>query len=66
METYFIDHKGEVCIRDNIIMAVWPEFEDISDWALDQLVSRLRRKLDSQEVPMKIKTNRGIGYQLVE
>lgn len=63
---YFIDHKGEICSRDNIILAVWPEFEDISDWALDQLVSRLRRKLDSQQVPMKIKTNRGVGYQLVE
>lgn len=64
--TYLVDHKGEICSRDDMITAVWPEFEDISDWALDQLVSRLRRKLENQCAPMKIKTNRGKGYQLLE
>lgn len=64
--TYLVDHKGEICPRDEMIVAVWPEFEDISDWALDQLVSRLRRKLESQGAQMKIKTNRGKGYQLLE
>lgn len=64
--TYLVDHKGEICPRDEMIGAVWPEFEDISDWALDQLVSRLRRKLEGQGAQMKIKTNRGKGYQLLE
>lgn len=64
--TYLVEHKTEICSRDDMIAAVWPEFEDISDWALDQLVSRLRRKLESQGAQMKIKTNRGKGYQLVD
>lgn len=62
---YLVEHTEEICPRDDIIAAVWPEFEDISDWALDQLVSRLRRKLQYIGT-MKIKTNRGRGYQLVE
>lgn len=64
--TYLTDHKGTVCSRDEIIIAVWPEFEDISDWALDQLVSRLRKKLAILHTRLQIKTNRGKGYQLVE
>lgn len=63
---YFVSHKGEVCSRDDLIGAVWPEFEDISDWALDQLVSRLRKKLELYALPMKVKTNRGVGYELIE
>lgn len=64
--TYLNDKKSEICTRDELIGVVWPEFEDISDWALDQLVSRLRKKLDVLDGGMHIVTNRGQGYQLVD
>lgn len=42
--------KEKVCGRDEIIDAVWPEYKvsddlAVSDWAIDKLVWRLRKKL---------------------
>lgn len=35
---------------------------DYSDWALSQIITRLRRKLLKLNIPLDIKTKRGFGY----
>lgn len=60
-------HVGEICEREQIIEAVWPEVEalGISDWAIDRLVARVRSKLRNQKSGMEIQTVRTRGYKLV-
>ncbi|HLD01300.1 MAG TPA: helix-turn-helix domain-containing protein [Patescibacteria group bacterium] len=57
----------EICERETIIEAVWPEYKDlgVSDWAIDRLVARVRVKLKQQKSLYEIKTIRTRGYRLV-
>ncbi len=59
---------GNICEREEIIQAVWPEVEEfgISDWAIDRLVARLRVKLKSQNAKFEIQTVKTRGYKMVE
>lgn len=61
-------HKDEICEREDIIQAVWPECNEIgvSDWALDRLVSRLRNKLKLQQKKYEIQTIKTRGFKLAE
>lgn len=61
-----LEHKNEVCDRDAIITAVWPEYEELggSDWAVDRLVSRVRSKLKQQGSKQEIITVRTRGYKI--
>jgi DNA-binding winged helix-turn-helix (wHTH) protein len=63
-----LDKSGEICERDTIIHAVWPESEEIgvSDWTIDRLVARLRHKLLIQKSDNKIVTVKTRGYKLVQ
>lgn len=61
-------HQGEVCAKDDLIRAVWPEdkvfFEGIRDDALAQLVRRLRQKIGEQSgTEQIIQTVPGRGYK---
>ncbi len=58
---------GEICDRDEIVEAVWPEYLEfgVSDWAIDRLVARVRTKLKQQKSKVKILTVRTRGYKLV-
>ena len=57
---------GEICERDDIVDAVWPESQEfgVSDWAIDRLVARVRVKLRAQGNPYEIQTIRTRGYKL--
>lgn len=59
---------GNVCEREEIIKAVWPEVEEfgVSDWAIDRLVARLRVKLKSQNAKFEIQTVKTRGYKMAE
>lgn len=61
-------HLNEVCEREQIIEAVWPEVEalGVSDWAIDRLVARVRNKLSKQGNKFEIQTVKTRGYKLVE
>lgn len=52
--------------REDIGKLYWPHNSDnlYSDWALDQLMSRLRRKIQQHHLPIIIRTLRGRGYVL--
>lgn len=61
-------HPGQVCEKDDLIRAVWPEdrvfLEGIRDDSLAQLVRRLRRKIEPDpENPRHIVSVIGRGYR---
>jgi hypothetical protein len=63
---YFQAHPGQVCSKDALIGAVWPEeiyVEGTRDDSLAQLVRRLRLKVEPDpSQPQRIKTVVGRGY----
>lgn len=66
---YFQAHAGEVCAKDDLIRAVWPEdqvfTEGVRDDSLAQLVRRLREKIEPEPAaPRFIQTVPGRGYRL--
>lgn len=64
---FLVENQGEVITRDEIIRAVWPEAqvaEGISDEAIDQMVFRLRKKIeDEPNSPKHITTVKGQGWR---
>jgi hypothetical protein len=69
MWAYLRAHAGQVCSKDELIQAVWPEeaqVEGLRDDSLAQLVSRLRRKVEPDPAnPARIVTVPGRGYRFV-
>lgn len=53
--------RGEEISRENMGHFVFSK-DDYSDWALDRLVSRIRRKLKNLDIQHKIKTVRKFGW----
>ena len=64
---YFQAHRGEVCAKDDLIRAVWPEdrlVDGLRDDSLAQLVRRLRQKMETDPArPLHIVTVTGRGYR---
>ncbi len=65
---YLRQHPGEVCSKDDLIRAVWPEdriFErGVRDDSLAQLIRRLREKVETDPSnPSHIFTAPGRGYR---
>ncbi len=65
---YLIAHASEVCEKDDLIRAVWPEdkiySDGIRDESLAQLVRRLRKKIEPDPSnPRRIQTAAGRGYR---
>ena len=58
---------NEICEREAIIGAVWPEVEalGVSDWAIDRLVARVRGKLKEQKSYYEVQTVKTRGYKLI-
>ncbi len=67
MLVYLHQRVGEVCSKDEIGQAVWPEYhEGVYDYQIENLVRRLRLKLESTPAtPQLLLTVRGRGYKLV-
>lgn len=64
--TLLEQHVDQICERERIIEAVWPEYQElgVSDWAIDRLVARVRVKLKQQKSQYEIVTIRTRGYKL--
>lgn len=65
--SYFQTHAGEVCEKDDLVRAVWPEdkiyLDGIRDDSLAQLIRRLRKKIEKDPSdPELIQTIPGRGY----
>ncbi len=59
--------KNDVCEREEIIDAVWPEAESlgVTDWAIDRLIARVRTKLLEYNNNYEIVTVKTRGYKLI-
>jgi hypothetical protein len=64
---YLYERHGEVCSKDDIGNAVWPEYhEGVYDYQIENLVRRLRSKLEPDPTnPQLLLTMRGLGYKLI-
>ena len=64
---HMYNHPGQVCSKDEIGVAVWPEYQEgVYDYQVENLVSRLRSKLETDPGdPQLLVTVRGRGYKLV-
>lgn len=64
---FLIGSKGRVCTRDEVIEAIWSDTqtqEGVSDQALDQIVYRLRKKIENDpNNPEHLQTVKGRGYR---
>lgn len=51
-----------VLTRDEVANTFYNNEEPYSDWALSQVITRLRTKLARHKIPLSITTKRGFGY----
>jgi len=64
--TLLWERRGQVCSKDEIARAVWPECQsDVYDYQIESLVKRLRAKLEPEPArPALLVTIPGRGYRL--
>jgi DNA-binding response OmpR family regulator len=64
---YLYEHLGQVCSKDDIGNAVWPEYQgSVFDYQIENLVRRLRSRIEHDPAdPQLLITARGRGYKLV-
>ena len=64
---YLYEHSNEICSKDVISDAVWPEYQSgVYDYQVENLIRRLRTKLEPNPAePILLLTVRGRGYKLV-
>ena len=62
---YFVDHRGEVLAREQLLGAVWGYGSDSFSRTVDVHIAKLRRKIeDRPDDPRYIQTIHGLGYKL--
>jgi len=64
---YLYEHRGQVCSKDDIGYAVWPEYrQGVYDYQIENLVRRLRSRIEpNPNSPQLLVTVRGLGYKLI-
>jgi pSer/pThr/pTyr-binding forkhead associated (FHA) protein len=64
---HLYDHSNEICSKDSIANAVWPEYQSgVYDYQVENLVRRVRTKLEPNPAePIMLLTIRGRGYKLI-
>jgi DNA-binding response OmpR family regulator len=65
---YLFERRGQVCSKDDIGHAVWPEYQTggIFDYQIENLVRRLRTRIEVDPAsPQLLFTVRGLGYKLI-
>ena len=66
--SFLLEHGNQVCSKDEIGRAVWPEYQagGIYDYQIENLVRRLRTRLEPDAAePQLLVTVRGLGYKLM-
>lgn len=60
-----IENQGELVSREEMIKAIWPRnLYETSEHALDQMIHRLKKKIESGSPPCTLITYRGRGAKL--
>jgi len=64
---YLVAQHGQICSKDEIAQAVWPEYQDsVYDYQIENLIRRLRAKIETDPGnPQALLTVRGLGYKLL-
>lgn len=65
---YLYSRAGQVCSKEEIGRAVWPEYQagGIFDYQIENLVRRLRTRIEVDPAnPQLLLTVRGLGYKLM-
>ena len=62
--SYLMNHAGKIVSRADLIEILWERQIYIDDNTLSVNVTRLRGQLEKLGLPDRIKTRRGLGYQL--
>lgn len=65
---FLYGRRGQVCSKDDIGHAVWPEYEagGIFDYQIENLVRRLRTRIELDPAnPQLLFTVRGLGYKVM-
>jgi DNA-binding response OmpR family regulator len=65
---YLHGRRGQVCSKEEIGRAVWPEYVagDVFDYQIENLVRRLRTRIEMDPAnPRLLFTVRGLGYKLL-
>ena len=62
-----MENSDKLRSRDEIGDTLWGKesYEKYSDWAIDQLMSKLRKKLEKLGIKDRLATVRGKGYKLL-
>ncbi|MET4780900.1 response regulator transcription factor [Glaciihabitans sp. UYNi722] len=63
---FLANHAGRAVSRSEILEDVWGTLRNIDHTIVDQYVKYLRRKLESVDSGLEIRTIRGTGYELRE
>jgi DNA-binding response OmpR family regulator len=64
---YFLEHRGKVVSRDELLDRVWGYDEYPTTRTVDNYVARLRKRIESDpEHPRHILTVHGTGYKYIE
>jgi len=64
-----VANPGVIVSREQLATAIWPLDTDAqySDWAIDQIIARVRKRLPEFEIPpLSIKSIRGKGYMYIQ
>lgn len=64
---YLFENYGQLCSKEDVGKVIWSknEYADkYSEWAIDQAIFRLRKKLEKYNVDNEIETVHGRGYML--
>ena len=60
---YFLEHPGQIISKEQILEAVWgPDGQFVDDNTVPVTISRLKKRLSSNEEGEYIKNVRGLGY----
>ncbi len=64
---FFLKQPGKLQSRDSISEVLWgsDSYEKYSDWAIDQIMSKVRKKLKDLGLQTNLVTIRGRGYKLL-
>lgn len=66
---FLIENQNRIVDREEIIQAVWPEAqaaEGVSDEAIDQMIFRLRQKIEDEPAnPKHLQTVKGLGFRFM-
>jgi hypothetical protein len=64
-----VSKPGSIISREELAEAIWPIDTEAkySDWAIDQIIARVRKRLPELEIPpLSIKSIRGKGYMYIQ